>query len=181
MEIIFNPDCLSYEEIERFVTRVKILIINDFNQLLLCKIDGTYYFVGGHIEEGETLVDTLRREAFEETGIDLEVEPTIEPFLVYKYYSKNHYGTGGKCLSTINYYSVKTNKHFNLDNQRLDSNESQKSFALEYVNLDEIEEKLLNSFSTPEQKDLAKEMINVISFLTKSKALKKELRGGCYE
>ena len=182
MERVFNPDCLTFEEIERFVARVKILIINDLNQLLLCKINGTYYFVVGHIEDGETLVETLKREGLEETGIDLDVDATIEPFLIYRYYSKNHYGTGIKCLSTINYCSVKTNKPFNLDKRRLDINESKKDFVLEYVNFDEVEDKLLSSISSPEQEALAKEMIEVISyFKTKPKALRKEFRGGCNE
>ena len=178
MEVIFNPDCLSYEELERFVSRVKILIINDFNQLLLCKIDGIYYFVGGHIEEGETIIGALKRETLEETGIFLEEDVTIEPFLVYKLYNKNHYGTTIKCLSTINYFSFKTNVPFNLDNRRLDVNELKKDFTLEYVNLDEVEEKLLSNVSTPEREALAKEMIDVINcFKTKPKALRKELKG----
>lgn len=178
MELIFNPDCLSYEEIKKFVSRVKILIINDFNQLLLCNIDGIYYFVGGHIEEGETIIDALKRETLEETGIFLQEDFNISPFLVYKFYNKNHYGTTIKCLSTINYCSVKTNTPFNLDNLRLDANELKKIFLLEYVSLDNIEEKLLESVSTPEQESLVNEMIDVISyFRTKHKSLRKELKG----
>lgn len=182
MEQIFNPDCLTYEEIERFVTRVKILIINELNQLLLCKINGTYYFVGAHVEEEESLVDALKREVLEETGINLDVDDSAEPFLVYRYFNKNHYGTGVKCLSTINYYSIKTNKLFDLDNRKLDSNESKKDFTLEYVNLDEVERKLLSGVSTLEQEALAKEMIDIITcFKTKPKALVKELGGRCNE
>lgn len=182
MEVVFNPNCLTYEEIERFVTRVKILIINDLDQLLLCKINGTYFFVGGHVEEGETLPETLKRELLEETGIDLEVYDTIEPFLVYKYYNKNHYGTGVRCLSTINYCIVKTNELFNIDNRRLDEKESKKDFLLEYISFDVVEEKLMNSISTPEQENLVKEMIEVIScFKTKPKILRKEFKGESYE
>lgn len=178
MEVVFNPDCLSFEEIEKFVTRVKILIINDLNQILLCKIDGAYYFVGGHVEDGEKLEDTLKREVLEETGIDLEIDNVIEPFLVYRFYNKNHYNSGIKCLATIYYYFIKTNKPFDLDNRKLDSTELKKDFTLEYIDFDEIEERLLNGISTTEQEAIAKEMIDVIScYKNKPKALRKKVRG----
>jgi len=183
MERIFNPNNLVYEELERFVSRVQILITNDLNQLLLCKINGTYYFVDGHVEENETLVETIKREVLEETGIDLDVDDSLEPFLVYRYYNKNHYGTGVKCLSTINYCSVKSDKSFNLDKRQLDANESKKDFTLEYINLDEVEEILLSSVSTPEQESLTREMLDVITYFKnkKPKVLRKEFIGGCNE
>ena len=102
----------------------------------------------------------------------------IDIFLILQY-NQCHYGTGVKRLSTINYCAVKTNKLFNLYNRRLDGNESKKDFTLEYVSLDKLEGKLLDSASTPEQEDLTKEIIAIINcFKTKPRALKKEFRGG---
>lgn len=121
-------------------------------------------------------------EVLEKTGINLEIDDMHEPFLIYRYYNKNHYGTGVKCLSTINYCCVKTNILFDLNHQKLDVNESKKDFVLEYIDLEETPKVLLNSASTPEQKTLAREMIDVIHFLrTKSKILRKKIKGGCNE
>ena len=65
---------------------VRLLLLDALNRLLLIKVDNknvtypdvdsaTYWItVGGKIEEGETLSDAARREAFEETGLrDVQV------------------------------------------------------------------------------------------------------------
>ncbi len=53
---------------------VGALIFNDEDQLLLVKTHkwkGKYTIPGGHVELGERLVEALRREVFEETGLEL--------------------------------------------------------------------------------------------------------------
>ena len=43
------------------ISRVKILPINQNNEILLCKVNGIYHFIGGHIEQNETQVECLKR------------------------------------------------------------------------------------------------------------------------
>ena len=59
-EIFINEDNLSKNEINEEVIRVKGLIINDKNEILLGYSNNTYQFPGGHLEEGEAISDTDR-------------------------------------------------------------------------------------------------------------------------
>ena len=54
-EIFINNDKLKDEEIDENVTRVKSLLINDKNQILLGYSHNTYQFIGGHVEKEESL------------------------------------------------------------------------------------------------------------------------------
>ena len=72
---------------KQFHVGIKALITNDKGQVLLLKENvhghnlerGHYWdFPGGRMEDGETVVDTLRREVEEETGIKEISEPEFK-------------------------------------------------------------------------------------------------------
>ena len=59
-------------------------ILKDGNELLIVKrsenddlYPGAWEFPGGHLENGETLKEGLKRELFEEIGFDIDFEPII--------------------------------------------------------------------------------------------------------
>ncbi len=59
-------------------------IIKDNDEFLIVKRNendelypGAWEFPGGHLEDGETLKEGLKRELFEEIGFDLEFDPII--------------------------------------------------------------------------------------------------------
>lgn len=73
-------DIQMYDNQSRFKLRTSALIIEN-NKLLLAKNtnenDPTYYTVGGKIEMGESSQEAVLREAFEETGIDYEIDRLV--------------------------------------------------------------------------------------------------------
>ena len=72
-EIIINDNQLNDNDIESSVIRVKGLLINSKGKILLAHNNNTYQFPGGHVEEGETLINTVNREIQEETGMELNL------------------------------------------------------------------------------------------------------------
>ena len=69
--IINNPDNLLKEDMDEVILRARAVMLNKENELLIGYLDSTYQFPGGHVENGETVVEGLIREVEEETGIVL--------------------------------------------------------------------------------------------------------------
>ena len=55
-QIITNKYNLKDSDMTEIVKRVKILIINSKNEILLAYSHNDYQFPGGHVEENETLI-----------------------------------------------------------------------------------------------------------------------------
>lgn len=140
-ELIFNDENVKDTEINAVVTRVKVLMLNSENELLLGYCDGIYQFPGGHVEEGEALNVTVRREIKEETGIELDTTNMI-PFYCIKHYKRNYDGTNICKLSQLYYFLVKTDEKINIENVKYTEHEKSGGYRLEYVSVEKLEETL---------------------------------------
>ena len=173
-----NSYDLTYSDIDKKVTRVKVLIFNSDNKILLCNVLGKYTFIGGHVEENETITMALIRELREETGIVLN-DQNFSPFVKIEKLDKNHFNTGKNCLSEIYYYSFCTDYIIDKDKMNLDNSEKDKNFFLQYMDIDKFYDYLnyqvdfLNS-------ELHSEMLYVLNYYTvnicRSKSNEKRLR-----
>ena len=132
-----NPYKLTYGDIDKKVTRVKVLIFNSENKILLCNVEGKYTFIGGHVEENETLTMALIRELREETGIVLDKQD-FNSFIKIEKWNKNHFNSGKNCLSEIYYYSFYTDYTIDKEKMNLDDLEKNKNFFLKYMDVAEF-------------------------------------------
>ena len=161
-----NPYSLTYSDIDKRVTRVKALIFNSNNKILLCNVSGKYTFIGGHVEDNETTTMALIRELREETGIILDDQNFI-PFIKIEKWNKNHFNTGKKCLSEIYYYSFCTDCIIDENKMNLDNSEKDKNFFLQYMNIDEFYD-YLNYQKDFLNSELHNEMLYVLDYYIKN-------------
>ena len=131
-EVIYNNDNLKENEVTEFVVRTKGLVINN-KYIFLGNEDGTLQFPGGHLEENENLLDCLKREVREETGIVLNNDEISNPFLKVIYYNRNWPTKGNNRKCEIYYYAVNTNKDIDLNNTKYTEKELEKHFKIDKV------------------------------------------------
>ena len=134
-ETIYNYDYLTLEDITEVSIRVKALIINSNKEILLGKSDISYQFPGGHLEDNESLIEALKREVLEETGIELSDEEIGSPFYKVTYLNKEYPVKDTNRKSEIYYYAVKTDKEVDLSKVKLTENETKHNYMVEKMSL----------------------------------------------
>lgn len=162
-EIVTNKYNLTEEDMTEVVKRVKILLVNSNNEILLGYSHHNYQFPGGHVEENEELIDTVNREILEETGMDLKLTD-LEPFARNLGYYKDWPEEGKNRKIEIYYYEVKTDEKPNLDNTSYTESEKDGGFELRYIPLSNVEEELKkNAEEFGDKKGIAREMLELFS------------------
>ncbi len=165
-EIVINDYNLKEEDMTELVQRVKIMLINSKNEVLLAYSHNNYQFPGGHVENGEELIDTVNREIKEETGMKLNLtNDDAKPFAINKGYYRNWPEEGKNRKIEIYYYEVKTDEEPNLNNTEYTENEKDGQFRLQYISLDEIENVLeTNAKEFGDKHGIAKEMLELLKY-----------------
>ena len=163
-EILYNYDNLLKEDITETIIRVKILLINEQNEIMLGYCDNIYQFPGGHLEGKESFIKCLKREVLEETGIELNAElDNKKPFFKISYFNKDYPNKGINRSSELYYYILKTDKQPDLSKINLTENEKIGNYEVKKISIDNIEKILIENIpSNSKNKIIVSEMIEVI-------------------
>lgn len=167
---IYNYDNIKEEEITDRVIRVKALMVNSKNEILLGEAFGTVQFVGGHLKDKEDFSKGLIREVKEETGITLRGK--FEPFFAIKYYLKDFPNKGNNRSIEIYYYSIDTDKIYDLSKVSLDDQERKGGFKLEYVLINNFKKYLKEHLdNNPFNKLVSREMNLAMKYWKKTRGI----------
>ena len=162
--IIRNTDNLKEAEITEVVKRVKVLLFNTYDEIVLGYSYHEYQFIGGHVEENEDLKIAVKRELKEEIGLDFDTS-NLEPFACNISYYKDYPTVGNNQKIEIYYYEIKTDKLPVLNNTNYTDCEKDGNFEIRIVPLNKLEEELKNNmqeFGDPN--GIASEMLGLLKF-----------------
>ena len=159
--IFINNDNLNKSDLDYEVIRVKGVIINEKDEILIAHNNDTFQFIGGHLQENEDMEEALLREILEETGILMD--DITGPFMLIEAYYKNYFNTTKNVHSKIYYYKLFTDKMPDLSKTNYDILERQTDFELFYVPVKNIKEFLDEGMRTNKiDKNIYDEMLLVI-------------------
>ena len=162
-EIVFNKPKLK-EEITEVLEKSRIVLRNSDDEIVLTRFGRVYFLPGGKIEQGETPVDTVKREVMEETNINILLDD-IEPFCVVKNYLKDYETHEGTFVNRllITYYFTGFTTDENIEYFNLTKVEKEDNLRGFFIDLEEGLE-LLSDYNKedPRASYLAKETISVL-------------------
>ncbi|MBQ7140291.1 MAG: NUDIX hydrolase [Bacilli bacterium] len=165
--ILYNEDNLTKDDITEEVGRIKVLLFNDNNEILVAYCNNIYQYIGGHLEDNEDLITCLNREVEEETGIKLNISE-LDPFLITEMYSKDWPKKNANRNSIIRYYAIKTNQKIDYNKINLTEYEKSGDFRIRKINLDEFEKVISDNYNIYESaKGIGTEMINAMKVYKK--------------
>ena len=141
-KVLINDDNLDIDDLDYEITRVKGIVINSKNEVLIAFNNNTYQFPGGHVELDEDKEEALIREIKEETGIG--IKDVSGPFMEIVTYAKRYFGSDKNVCNRIFYYKVLSDDTPNLEETNYDELERQSEFGLFYVHIDDLEHFLHN-------------------------------------
>ena len=146
VEIVSNNYNLKEEDMTETVKRVKALIINSKNEILLAYSNNEYHFPGGHAEDNEELLDTLKREIREETGVKLNI--TNNKYFAKKTgYYKDWPEKGKNRKIEIYYFLINKDIVPNLKNVNYTESEKQGHFIIKNIKLDELKKEIKDNIN----------------------------------
>ena len=104
--IVFNDDNMKKESVNETTTKVRAVLINTENEILIANYGGTYLFPGRTLQKGEFIEKTLIRELAEELGIELKLKNLNPDLLIEQLimnYPKRNNGQSTNRLMTTYY------------------------------------------------------------------------------
>lgn len=167
-EIKINKGRLKEEEITDVIDKARIVLRNEDDDITLARFNRVYFLPGGKLENGETPVDTIKREVMEETNINVLLDD-IEPFLLVKHYLRDYElndGTIANRLINTYYFTGFTTKD-NIEYFNLTVEEKHDNLRAFFASMEDAEE-LLKEYDkeNPKATYLAIETMKVLDEYT---------------
>ena len=161
--VMKNEYNLKDRDINETEVRVKMILVNDKKEVLLGYSANKYQFIGGHVEEQESLIETAQREILEETGISLELNQEMKPVAKYIGYWKDRPEKNKNKKTEIYYYMLNCNEKINYNKTNYTEEEKKGNFELRYIPLLNLENEIIQNYNKySDAKGIGTEMLQII-------------------
>ncbi len=160
--IIYNEDKLTDKDINRLVKRAKLLLINSNDEFLLCHSGGAYHILGGHVDNNESDVECILREAKEEAGLTIR-NLDFKPIMQIIYYCKDHPKLGINSKYIANYYYQKSDLMPHMEKTHLTIEEINENFVIEQIAKDKVLDILNAEYIKNGKQNVMRDTIQVIT------------------
>lgn len=166
MKLVNNPFSLTLNDITEIKNKVRSIIIDKNNNILVINYADIYMFPGGKVNNNEKYKDAIIRELKEELGIDF-TSFKIDEFITYENFIKNYNKVDNNIVNRLNntkYYIIRIDdlKELNISRDNLSLNEKNNKFDIEFCNLYESLNKVNNFKSNNIRNDYFKEEITAV-------------------
>lgn len=166
MTLIINDDNLRTQEMQKETSKVRALLIDDKQQILVANYGGVYLLPGGSIDTNESVLDAIIRELQEELGENYNSDE-LSFLTTIQYYQRNYPTRDNDHLNRLvnTHYFVGPFKGISKSNQIFTKKEQDDNFKLELIPLVEIKSIVLSNTSTnPRNIYFQKELLTILDF-----------------
>ena len=146
MELVINDDNLEIDEVKDFCTKVRAILIDENNNILVANYGNVFLLPGGKVNEGETISEAIARELSEELGQDYGTNE-LDFFVTLNYYQKDYPKRDGTFQNRLvkTHYFAGLYKGIKKDFQKLTEKEQKDKFRLELVSFEDLENMIMNN------------------------------------
>lgn len=166
----FNEDNLRENEITKISKKVRGIITNSNEEILLARCADFFMFPGGTMEEGEDEHTALKREILEETGMSINPEQS-KIFLKTYSYDKNYLDRRDGLLNRkteTTFFLISNPKKINLKHRSLTDDEKVGNFQLKFIKPQMIKDLLKKTpVKNPKRKQFDRDILIVLEELQK--------------
>lgn len=164
MIIEINESNLKFNEIQDFSYKVRALLTDENENILIANYGGVYLLPGGSVDKDESISNALIRELSEELGEAYNYNE-LNYLACLNYYQNNYPTRNGENKNRLvqTHYYVGKIKSFCEQKQELTEKEKRGNFRLELIPLKDIETIILgNVTSNPRNIYFQKELMIVL-------------------
>lgn len=172
-EYVFNDTNLSDKDIASYIPKVRAIILNSKNEIMISNYAGIYMLPGGKINEDEDLLIALCRELKEELGITFE-KNNFTPFMVVQQYIQNYplvekHTTENRLWKTV-YFIIYSDLEISKDKSLSEKEKRGKLITRKYPIEDILKRVSMNNTENPRKEYFDRELLIIL------KKVKEQLR-----
>lgn len=165
MHLVINDNNLLFDEVQEFSSKVRAILIDENNKILIANYGNVILLPGGKVDTGETIDEAIIRELSEELGEDYTCEE-LDFFGRLDYYQKNYPKMDGTFQNRLvqTYYFVGLYKGIKREARKLTEKEQRGNFRLELVSLEDLDNIVLKNVNdNPRNIYFQKELLTIFA------------------